>query len=66
MRALISLIAGSMLLNLSAHAVSNTKKNETNDDGYKILDEDESDAIEEIEARGFENYPRAYENQIEN
>lgn len=65
MRALISLIAGSMLLNLSAHAISNTKKNESNDDGYKISDEDESDTAEEIEARGFE-YPRAYENQIEN
>lgn len=39
MRALISLIAGGMLLNLSAHAVSAARENEKDDD-IKFLDED--------------------------
>lgn len=39
MRALISLIAGGMLLNLSAHAVS-AARNHDKDDGIKFLDED--------------------------
>lgn len=38
MRALLSLIAGSMLLNLSAHAVSKSK--EVHTDGLKAIDED--------------------------
>lgn len=39
MRALLSLIAGSMLLNLSAHAVSKSKEIHTTD-GLKAIDED--------------------------
>jgi hypothetical protein len=39
MRALLSLIAGSMLLNLSAHAVAAAKEIHTTD-GLKALDED--------------------------
>jgi hypothetical protein len=64
MRALISLIAGGMLLNLSAHAVS-AAKNHEKDDGIKFLDEDvdlndEEDFFEEPRSE----MPRDYITEI--
>lgn len=65
MRALISLIAGSLLLNLSAHAGSNfhRKQKPTTTDGSKALDEEEIDMDQETQSRGFEKQPQDYEDQ---
>lgn len=83
MRALLSLIAGGMLLNLSAHAVAAAKEIHTTD-GLKALDEDlevpqnprawEKQKMEDPqydenrlneESRGFEKYPRDYQDKDE-